>query len=656
MFSSIKIGTRLGAALTFIAFMTASIIVFVNYTTQKNMMAGAQHRELRAYSHKLFASLEDEARRALSLADHVAGVPDVQSAFASQDRERLAEMFGPGFADMKKTHGVRQFQFHLPPAFSFLRVHKLAKFGDDLSGFRHTVVETNTQKQKVSGLEVGVAGLGMRGVTPVYHDGEHIGSVEFGLSFGQPFFETFKDETGAEVALLVQREGQFSVFASTFPENFIGTDAPWLRQAIKGETMLEPMALNGVSHTAIAMPIPDYSGKPLGVLVLAVDSSFFTRELSSATQISLLVALVTLILAGILAFFTNRSISKPIVAMTGAMHNLADGELNIDIPAQHRTDEIGEMADAVQVFKDNANRVKEMEAAQKKTMECAEEEKHQILLDMANDFETNVGTIVEMVSSASTQLQSSSQSMSVLAQETNAQASTVAQRSEEASANVQTVASAAEELSSSISEISRQVSQSTQISATAVTEVDSANEKILGLAEAAHKIGEVVALITDIADQTNLLALNATIEAARAGEAGKGFAVVASEVKNLANQTAKATEEISNQIGGIQGATQDAVHAIGAIGGVINQMNEIASTIAAAVEEQGAATQEIARNIEQAATGTSQVSSTIQNVTQATTESDEAASQIQDAACELSQQSERLNAQVSSFLTQVRTG
>ena len=656
VFSSVKIGVRLGAALTFIALVTAGIIVLVNYTIQKEMMIEAEQRELRAYSHQLSASLEEEARRALSLADQVASIPDVQSAFAAQDRERLAEMFGPGFADMKKNHGVRQFQFHLPPATSFLRVHKLEKFGDDLSSFRHTVIETNDKKTKVSGLEVGVAGLGMRGVTPVYHEGGHIGSVEFGLSFGQPFFETFKSDTGAEVALLVQREGQFSVFASTFPDNFIGTDAPWLKQAIDGETMLEPMALNGVSHAAIAMPIPDYSGEPLGVVVFAVDSSFFSRELSSATQTSLWVALATLILAGVLAYFTDRAIAGPIVAMTEAMHTLADGELDIDIPAKHRTDEIGEMADAVQVFKDNANRVKKMEVEQKEAAKHAEEEKHQVLLDMANDFETNVGGIVETVSSASTQLQSSSESMSVLAQQTNAQATTVAQKSEEASTNVQTVASAAEELSSSISEISRQVAQSTQISATAVTEVDSANAKVQGLAEAAHKIGEVVALITDIADQTNLLALNATIEAARAGEAGKGFAVVASEVKNLANQTAKATEEISAQIGGIQNATQDAVHAIGSIGGIINQMNEIASTIAAAVEEQGAATQEIARNIEQAATGTSQVSSTIQTVTEATNESGSAASQIQDAARELSQQSELLTTQVDSFLSHVRTG
>ena len=211
-------------------------------------------------------------------------------------------------------------------------------------------------------------------------------------------------------------------------------------------------------------------------------------------------------------------------------------------------------------------------------------------------------------------------------------------------------------MSSSISEISRQVAQSTQIASTAVTEVDGANEKVQGLADAANKIGEVVALITDIADQTNLLALNATIEAARAGEAGKGFAVVASEVKNLANQTAKATEEISSQIGGIQAATDDAVTAIGSIGGTIAQMNEIASTIAAAVEEQGAATQEIARNVEQAAGGTNEVSSNIATVNSAADETGNSAQHMLEAAGDLSEQAKILRAEVDAFLTNIRSG
>ena len=656
MFASTKIGTRLVASLVFTALATLGVIVFVNHGVQKDMVAEAEQRELHAFYRQLATSLEAEARRALSMADHVAGIPDAQAAFQARDRERLAALFGPGFPDLKKQHGVRQFQFHLPPATSFLRVHKLKKFGDDLSGFRHTVVETNSKRKKVSGLEVGVAGLGMRGVTPVFHEGVHIGSVEFGLSFGQPFFETFKENSGAEVALLVKRAGKFSIFASTFPENYIGTDAPWLKQALDGETELEEMSVGGVPYAAMAAPVPDYSGKPFGVLVLAVDRSFFSNELADATWISLLAALATLVLTGILAFFVNRSIAGPIVGMTSAMGELANNDLDVEIPAQDRRDEIGDMAAAVQVFKENAIHARQLEAEQEEQKRRAEEEKRTLMNSMADDFEANVGGMVEAVSSATAEMESSAQAMASTAGQTSRQSAAVASAAEVASSNVNTVASAAEELSASISEISQQVHQSTEIAGRAVDEANRTNEQVRGLAEAAQKIGEVVELITDIAEQTNLLALNATIEAARAGDAGKGFAVVASEVKNLANQTARATEEIGAQIGGIQTATQNAVHTIEGITGIINQVSEITSAISAAVEEQGAATQEIARNVEQASQGTAEVSSNIQGVNQGADETGQAAGQITDATGKLSRQAELLGNEVDNFVAQIRSG
>ena len=321
-----------------------------------------------------------------------------------------------------------------------------------------------------------------------------------------------------------------------------------------------------------------------------------------------------------------------------------------------RTDEFGTVARALEQTRGALSAAEEREAEVKAAEEEQVEQQRKERLRMAEQFETSVGSVVETVSAAATEMQTTAQSVSATAEQTSKQSTNVAAAAEEASTNVQTVASASEELSSSISEISRQVSQSTQIAGAAVIEVDSANEKVQGLADAAQKIGEVVALITDIADQTNLLALNATIEAARAGEAGKGFAVVASEVKNLANATAKATEEISAQIGGIQGATEEAVQAIGSIGGIINQINEISSAIAAAVEEQGAATQEIARNVEQAAQGTTEVSSNISQVTQAASETGSSATQILDAAGEMSRQSGTLQGEVDKFLVIIREG
>ena len=368
----------------------------------------------------------------------------------------------------------------------------------------------------------------------------------------------------------------------------------------------------------------------------------------------MIVAVLGVVGAFIIATVLGNAIASPVIAMTGAMNRLAEDDLSVEIPDQIRRDELGAMAASMQIFKDNSIRNREMEVEAEEQKRQTEIEKRQAMLQLADDFESTLGVVVHAVSSASTEMQSSASALSATAEQTSKQSTVVAAASEEAAANVQTVASASEELSGSILEISRQVTDSSTIANAAANEIDNANQKVLGLAEAADKIGEVVALITDIADQTNLLAPNATIEAARAGDAGKGFAVVASEVKNLANQTAKATEEISMQIGGIQGATQEAVGAIGSIGSTINQINEIASSIAAAVEQQGMATQEIARNVEQAAAGTTEVSSNISGVNQAADETGAAAGELLTAANDLSVQSETLNNELGSFLATVR--
>ena len=285
---------------------------------------------------------------------------------------------------------------------------------------------------------------------------------------------------------------------------------------------------------------------------------------------------------------------------------------------------------------------------------AASEEKKRVMAKLAGDFEASVGTIVGMVSSAASEMSATAESLTSIAEKTSRQSVAVAAASEQASTNVQTVAGAAEQLSGSVVEISRRVASASAIAATAVAESARSNALVNGLADAAQRVGAVTSLIREIAAQTNLLALNATIEAARAGDAGKGFAVVASEVKALANQTARATEDISTQIAAIQGATNDTVTAIEAIGATIGQINEIAATIAAAVEEQGAATQEIARNIQQAAAGTGEVSSNIAGVTLAASETGTASGQVLAAARELSQQSERLNSEVYSFLSAVK--
>ena len=386
----------------------------------------------------------------------------------------------------------------------------------------------------------------------------------------------------------------------------------------------------------------------------AISSESSDTIKSSIVLISVISA-IALGLGLIFAYVIAKGITAPIGGMTGAMTKLADGALDTEVPSLSNKDEIGAMAKAVQVFKDNAVRVKALEDEQKAAEARAAEEKRKAMNALADGFEAKVGGVVTEVSTQASRMQESATQMTATAEETSRQATAVAAASEQASTNVQTVAAATEELSSSISEISRQVTESARMSSKAVDDVGRTSQTVEALANAAQKIGNVVQLISEIASQTNLLALNATIEAARAGEAGKGFAVVASEVKSLASQTARATDEISSQINEIQTATGQSVEAMRSIGETISSMNSIASTIASAVEEQGAATQEIARNVQQAAAGTSEVSSNISGVTRAAEDTGTAASMVQKAAADLGSQAKDLRAAVEQFLSQVRS-
>jgi len=362
---------------------------------------------------------------------------------------------------------------------------------------------------------------------------------------------------------------------------------------------------------------------------------------------------IAAILCLMAALMIVASVSRPIAAMTEAMRRLAKHDLTTEIAGVGRKDEIGTMADAVQVFKDNMIEADRLAAAQEAERNI-KEKRAAALETLTQTFEAKIGRMVATLSTAATEMQATSQSMSSMAGDTSTRSATVASAAEEASSNVQTVAVAAEELSASVTEIARQVAQSAKIAGKAVDDAKHTDTTVQTLANGAQKIGEVVTLIQQIASQTNLLALNATIEAARAGEAGKSFAVVASEVKSLANQTAKATEEIAGQVEQIRGATGEAVTAIRGIGAVINEINGIAAAIASAVEQQGTTTKEIARNVQQAAAGAQEVTRNITTVKESSTASGGAATQVLAAADELSKQAAGLSDEVNSFIAEVK--
>ncbi|WP_417798633.1 methyl-accepting chemotaxis protein [Terasakiella pusilla] len=369
----------------------------------------------------------------------------------------------------------------------------------------------------------------------------------------------------------------------------------------------------------------------------------------------LVAAGLTLLGVIVVGLIVARSLALPISRMTGIMHELANGNLSVKILDSERKDEVGDMADALRIFRKNAEEVETLREEQEAAQKRAEEKQRAVLHKMAEDFEQNVSGVVEAVDTAAQNMQTTAQGMSATAAATSDQASVVASAAEQATNNVQTVASAAEELTASIGEISRQVEQSADIAKNAVEEARQATSTVQGLSSAANKVGEVVQLITSIAEQTNLLALNATIEASRAGEAGKGFAVVASEVKNLADQTSRATAEITDQIEAMQSATGDAVKAIEGIAQTIDSMSDISNSISAAVEEQGSATTEISKNVQEAANGTLEVTDTIESVSIAAAETGNASNMVLSASDDLSAQATALKDVVTQFLKQVRS-
>ena len=456
--------------------------------------------------------------------------------------------------------------------------------------------------------------------------------------------ETDEDKADAE-----NLQGLFTTWIALATENerLFDTHRDMLQAEQEAKALTERLETDA-DRVAMAL---DAVATAADTLSDGADDAAAEAVTAAKTMIAIMLAF-SLLLSGGLIVVVISTVTRPIGAMTSAMRVLADGDKTVEIPAVGQKDEIGEMAEAVQVFKTSMIEAEKLTAEQAEKVERARKE---LMGQMATDLDAAVTQVLQGVSGAAEEMNATAQSMSSIAEQTKLQATSASSASNEASANVQTVASASEELSGSIREISRQVEQSESISKKAVEQANETQGTVRQLASAAERIGEVVSLISDIAEQTNLLALNATIEAARAGEAGKGFAVVASEVKNLATQTAKATEEIGQQIAEVQSATGGAVEAIEVIAKTVEEISTIAGTIAIAVDEQTSATGEIARNVQEAATGTSEVTQTLGGVNEGADETSRAAGEVLSAVGELSQQTNNLRNEVDSFVQRLKS-
>ena len=652
MFRLRSISARLILVVSILIAATSAVLGAFSVFQQRALTRFALDEEIKLQYDAVTASLDYEGRAAMAVSSVIAALPPVGDAIAKGDREALMGLLRGAQAALKP-QGIPLIDFALPPATSFLRVHIPGTFGDDISARRPTLVIANRDGKPLVGVEMGLETLAIFAMTPILRDGKSLAVADIGLPFGKEFVDRAKQRFGVDLAVLSAKGNAFVPLASTFGDAAAATPED-LKAAFDGTPIRRDITLRGHPSAMYLGQIKNAVGQPVAVIELIKDTTAYVAAAGGAER-NLVIATVVILGAGIfLALLLARSLSRPLTAITAVMNRLATGDTTVTVPGEDRHDELGVMAHALAVFKDAMMETDRLKTEQAIGKNRAQAQRRSVVLDLAERFEASIGGIADGVATAAAALQTTARSMAASSDETTRKATTVAAASEQAASNVRIVAAAAEDLSASIREINQLVSRSSAMIGEAVQQAVHSDAQVRGLTEAAEKIGDVVKIISSIAGQTNLLALNATIEAARAGDAGKGFAVVASEVKALAMQTARATEQIGEQIKAIQDASRGSAESIQGIADIIGRVNETAMTISAAVEEQGASTQEISRNVTQAARGTQAVTDTITGVGEAAQLTGTAAEQTLAAAGALSKDGGLLKQHVEAFLREVR--
>ena len=597
MFANIRIGQRIAISFVPLLTITVATLVALFFTRFESLLVDSERRELRGVYDDVSNAIASESLAAERLSALVASIPDVQKAMAENDRDRLSDLFVTNYKTLASQYGLDQFQFHKAPATSFLRVHKPEKFGDDLTAIRNTIIETNTRRTPVRGVESGVAGLGIRGLVPINHNGSPVGSVEFGLSFGQAFFDTFKARQGVDVGLLLRKEyGGFEPFATTFDSKGLISESQ-LEQAFSGQDVVFRAQADGKPVAVLVSVVNDFSGKPIGVLEVAMDRTRYADALADIRNTALIIAGVAIALGLLIAALLARSIVRPIRVAAEAMHDIAAGEG--DLPRRLEASGRNEVADLARAFNQFADKVRRLvsEVAGSTAQVAASAEEMSAITDGFNRDVSRQRDEIEQVATAMNE-------MTATVQDVARNAAQAAESAKSADLEAQQGQLVVQQTVSSIEGVSAEVARTA--SAIQRLETDS------------QSISKVLEVIRGVAEQTNLLALNAAIEAARAGEQGRGFAVVADEVRTLASRTQQSTIEIQQVIEQLQSGARDAADVMNQgreqvdnsvmqaqqagtsllrITNAVTSISDMNVQIASAAEQQSAVSDEISKNV-----------------------------------------------------------